>query len=158
QGFGIDVVPLNYVGATEMERLLKPMAPDGAILRVDPARNLLVIAGTVPERAQLLDTIASFDVDTMAGMSFGVFPLNASDAKSMVADLKTVFANEGGGIADLIRLVPVQRMNAVIAITPQARYLDRVRNWIDQLDVPNEVSERKIYVYTVQHGRAKDLA
>ncbi len=42
-GPGVQVVPLRYISATEMEKILKPIAPEGAIARVDVARNLLIL-------------------------------------------------------------------------------------------------------------------
>ena len=45
-GVSAQVVPLRYVAAAEMERIIKSMAPQATILRTDPARNLMVVAGT----------------------------------------------------------------------------------------------------------------
>src|SRR3990167_7491565 len=45
-GFGVQVVPLRYISAAEMERILKPISTPGAIMRVDRARNLLMLSGS----------------------------------------------------------------------------------------------------------------
>jgi len=71
-GYGIEVVPLRYISATEMQKIIEPLAPPGAILRVDAQRNLVFLAGTEPERASIRDTIALFDVDYLKGMSFAL--------------------------------------------------------------------------------------
>ena len=72
-------MPLRYVSAAEMERVLKSMAPLSTISRVDTARNLLVLTGTGSELTSMLDTINVFDVDYMRGMSFGIFPIESPD-------------------------------------------------------------------------------
>src|SRR5262245_65321818 len=69
-GASVNVVPLRYVAATEMEQVLKAVARENAILRVDSARNVLMLTGTPAEMAAMLDVIDVFDVDSMRGMSF----------------------------------------------------------------------------------------
>jgi general secretion pathway protein D len=43
-------------------------------------------------------------------------------------------------------------------ISPQPRYLDQMQRWIARLDRPGVGSDRRIFVYAVQNGRASDLA
>jgi general secretion pathway protein D len=62
-GFSVLVVPLKYVGAREMVRLLEPFAADNTV-RPDDTRNLLIIAGSQRELRHLIDTIELFDVPT----------------------------------------------------------------------------------------------
>lgn len=74
-GYGAIVVPLEYIGATEMANILKPMVPGDAILRVDTVRNLLVLSGTRAQAEGWLEMVRTFDVNLLEGMSVGVFPL-----------------------------------------------------------------------------------
>lgn len=157
-GFGVEIVPLRFVGAAEMQHMLEPLAPSGAVLRADAARNLLVISGTAGERAALIDNIRLFDVDWMAGMSFALFPLHAADAKTVATELGTVIGTKDGPLAGIVRLTPIERMNAILAISPQPRYLETLQGWIDRLDKAQESSEQQLYVYYVQNGKAADLA
>ena len=112
-GFSVVVVPLRYVGAKEMERLLTPFANDYTI-RVDEARNLVILAGNQREIQHLLDTIQLFDVDFLAGYSVGVFPLKGADVKAVMADLEKVFgAAAQNPLAGAVRVIPLERLNAV---------------------------------------------
>src|SRR5262249_41058960 len=52
-GVSVNVVPLSYVAAAEMEQVLKSVARDNAILRVDSARNLLMLTGTPAEMSAM---------------------------------------------------------------------------------------------------------
>jgi general secretion pathway protein D len=157
-GFGIRIVPLRYVSAADMQRALEPLIPQGGILRIDAARNLLVIAGTEAELSNMLDDIATFDVDYLAGLSFGLFPLKNVNAKTIVGELNHILGEENSPVAGLVRLIPIERLNAVLASSIQPRYLDRVEEWIERLDRDGVSSEQQIFVYHVQHGRAADLA
>lgn len=159
RGFGIYVVPIEYASAAAIADLLKPFVAPGRILRVDSPRNLLIFAGTGPEAGDLIDMVSVFDVDWMSGMSFALFPVQVADAKSLVTDLESVFTQGGDSpVAGVIRFVPIERLNAVLAISPRAAYLDRVETWIDRLDRGAEGAGRRIFVYHVQNGRAVDLS
>lgn len=157
-GYGIYVVPLQYVSATEMEKILQPFAPEGGILRVDEVRNLLLLAGTEQEITTLLNVVKTFDVDWLTGMSFGLYPLEYVDAKTLVGELSEVFTNAKSPIAGVVRLVPLTRLNAIMVVTPQPRYLKDVEEWIKRLDLGSTTPGRRIYVYDVQNGKADDLA
>jgi general secretion pathway protein D len=158
RGYGIYIVPLQFVSAAEMEKILQPFAPDGGIVRVDEARNLLLLAGTSQEVTTLLGVVRTFDVDWLAGMSFALFPLEYVDAKTIAGELAEVFSGARSPIAGVVRFVPLARLNALMVITPQPKYLQDVESWIKRLDLGATTPGRRIYVYDVQNGKADDLA
>lgn len=62
-------------------------------------------------------------------------------------------------IAGVIRVVALERLNALLVITPRAHYLDTAREWIAKLDQPRASgSGPQLYVYPVQNGTAGHLA
>jgi general secretion pathway protein D len=157
-GFAIEIVPLQFTSAAEMEKVLLPFAPAGGVMKTDEARNLLVLAGTSQELATMLDVVRTFDVDWLAGMSYGFFNLNYVDAKTVETELSAIFADPKSPLAGVIRLVPLPRLNTILVITPQPKYLQSVETWIKRLDIGGTTAGRRIYVYDVQNGRAEDLA
>jgi general secretion pathway protein D len=168
RGYGVEVVPLKFIGATEMEKVLKPVAPEGSILYVDTTRNLLLFGGMRDERENLMRMVDIFDVDFMRGMSFALFPLEHSDANTVAAELERIFslntaktANkespsppEGSGS---VRFLPIERLRAVLVISPEMVYINHAREWIKTLDRRDEAGQ-SLHVYHVQNGRAKDIA
>lgn len=157
-GYGVDIVPVRYINASEMAKLLEPLAPASGIVHVDATHNVLLIEGTTEERQTLKDDIALFDADWLSGMSFAMFTPSHLDADELVKELNQVLGGLNSPVTSLVQLVPIQRLNAVLAISHQARYLDHVRAWVNRLDRPGEGSDKRIYVYDVQNGRASDLA
>jgi general secretion pathway protein D len=159
-GFSILVVPVRFVSAAELATLLEPFAPPGGSLQVDAERNMLLLAGTAQDLATLTDLVAMFDVDWLEGMSFGLFPLEFGRATSLVAELDQIFAveEEGGPVSGVVRFVPIERLNAVLVMSSQPAYLDRAEAWIRRLDQAGEAGEPQVFVYSVQNGRAADLA
>ncbi len=179
-GYGAIVVPLKFIGATEMASILRPMAPPEAIVRVDPLRNLLVLVGTRTQAEGWLDIVSTFDVDMLKGMSVGVFPLKYISTSEVEAALRLLSsggtaapaapaANAAGAaaasaptslpLAGALRILPIARINSVMVVTPRAAYLDEARSWIEKLDQPGGNSaEPQLFVYAVQNGSAKHLA
>lgn len=185
-GYGAIVVQLKYIGAAEMASILRPMAPPEAIVRVDIARNLLVLVGTRTQAEGWLDIVATFDVDLLKGMSVGIFPLKYITTAEVEAALR-LFSSGGasataapgtgaagapaGGAAtsatqtaapslySTLRILPIERTNSVMVVTPRAAYLDEARRWIEKLDQPGgNSSESQLFIYPVQNGNAKHLA
>jgi general secretion pathway protein D len=159
QGFSVLVVPLKYIGAREMAHLLEPFAPPETV-RVDEVRNLIVMAGNERELRHLVDTVALFDVDWLSGYSIGLFPIRSSDVKGLVADLEKVFGNAGQSpLAGIVRVIPIERLNALLVVTTQPHYLDMARTWIDRIDQAGGTSGgTRFYVYQVKNGKAESLA
>lgn len=157
-GAQVLVVPLRHISATEVEKILAPFAPPGGVLRVDPRRQVVVVGGSRSEVSAMLDVIDTFDVDWLAGMSFGLFPIRSTSSKTMVDELEKVFGDQAEGpLAGVVRFVPIERLNAVLVISPRSLYVDRARTWIERLDVGEDESPR-LYVYYCENSRAEDLA
>jgi general secretion pathway protein D len=157
-GAQVMAVPLKHISAAEVEKLLTPFAPPGGILRVDPRRNLVVIGGSRSDVASMLDVIETFDVDWLSGMSFGLFPVHSTSAKTIVEELEKVFGDQTEGpLAGVVRFVPIERLNAVLAISSRSQYIDRAQTWISRLDV-GEGETPRLYVYYCENSRAEDLA
>ena len=83
-GYSTMVIPLQYISAGGMAEILKPLAGDQAFVRVDNARNLLMLAGTQAQLSGWLEIVATFDVDMLEGMSVGLFPLQYSGVEDLV--------------------------------------------------------------------------
>jgi general secretion pathway protein D len=157
RGFESRVVPLRYISAAEMEKVLKPYARPNAIVDVDSGRNLITLAGTRAELENYLRTIEIFDVDWMSSMSVGVFPLQSGKATKVVADLEKVFGEQSKSpVAGMFRFMPLEGANAVLVITPQADYLDDIQQWLQRIDSAGEGVQ--LFSYELKYVKAKDLA
>lgn len=162
EGYSVQVVPLNYIGAEEMASILEPLAPEGSMVRTDTLRNLIVIAGTSPEMSNLLDTIQVFDVDWMSGLSVGFFVLEYAQAADVVTQMETLLADGDGAnpFSGIFRFIPVETANAVLVVSPQQSYLAQMEDWIDRLDraEASGSTTQRLFVYRVRHGDAENLA
>ncbi|MCD5974383.1 type II secretion system secretin GspD [Pseudomonas quasicaspiana] len=157
-GMSARLFPLRYISATEMQKLLKPFARENAFLLVDPARNVLSMSGTPDELANYQDTIDTFDVDWLKGMSVGVFGLQRASVGELMPELQKMFGPDSGmPLAGMVRFLPIERTNSVVAISSQPEYLREVGDWIRTIDEGGG-NEPQMYVYDVRNMKATDLA
>jgi general secretion pathway protein D len=98
-GHGAIILPLQYIGANEMAAILRPMVPGDAIVRIDPLRNLLIMAGSRAQAEGWLEMVATFDVNLLQGMSVGVFELKYATIAEVEAALKLMTATPSAGPA-----------------------------------------------------------
>ncbi|WP_428355567.1 type II secretion system secretin GspD [Methyloprofundus sp.] len=159
-GYQVKVIPLQYVGAIDMAEVLKPVVPANAILRMDLSRNLLFVAGSKAELEKIINLVNVFDVNYIAGMSFGLYPLENTEVGSTVADIENIF-NKGvqNPLSGMLRFISIKHLNAILVVTQQREYLKEAKKWIERLDQQNGViGEGGVIVYKVQHVDATELA
>lgn len=158
-GPGVQIVPLRYVAAREMEKILTPLAGEGAIARVDVSRNLLILKDDARNLEAMLEMIDMFDVNYLAGMSFAMVPVKNTSAIGLVTELEQVFGVAGDSpMAGLIRFVPIERLNAVLAIASQPDHIDQVQDWMQRLDRFGQMSDQSFYVVPLQNRSANEVA
>lgn len=199
-GYGMVIVPLQFIGAAEMAEILQPVSNPDTFVRVDTLRNLLVLAGPRNQIENWLEFVKIFDVDMLKGMSVGMFPLEHVSVQEMTATLRlltgaaagvvepaaTAPARPGtarrpappraegdadaappeearpvplGALGGALRILPIERLNAILVVTPRAHFLQQVREWVERFDQPRDSGiEPQLYVYPVQNGTAQHLA
>jgi general secretion pathway protein D len=159
RGYEVRVFPLRYVSPSEMAKLLKPYARPDAFINIDTARSMLVLAGTASELSNYAQTIEIFDVDWLKGMSIGVFTLQRVEVGTLMPELEKVFGSAGESpLAGMFRFIPIERSNAIIAITAQPEYLRQAEEWLKRLDRAGDESATQLFVYDVKNIKSTDLA
>ena len=157
-GYGVSVVPLHYVSAQAMLKLLDGFGIKPNAVRVDNARNLVIIQGTGPERRSAVETMLSFDGDWMRGQSVGVFPIRNSTPDPIISEIEKIMdTGEGGLSQNLIKFQPVARLNAILVVSRKPEYLKTVATWIKRLD-ESDTSGVNLKVYRLHYGSAKQVA
>jgi general secretion pathway protein D len=158
-GVQLRIIPLRYISASEARRVLEPVLPQGAIVRVDDDRNIIVVAGTARELGDMASVVSVFDVDWLKGMSFGMFPLKASDPEALAKELDAIFGlDKDGALRGVVRFLPNKRLGAILAISSKPAHIDTVRTWIAKLDRLAENAEEQLFVYKVRNRSATELA
>ena len=157
-GYGVSVVPLQYVAAQTILKLMDSFATRAGSVRADSTRNLLLIQGTGDERRSAVDTAMSFDVDWMRGQSVGIYPISNSAPEPMIAELEKIMDSGDSGLSqNLVKFQVVSRLNAIMVVSRKPALLQTAATWIRRLDRAD--SERNsVHVYRIRYGDARQLA
>lgn len=157
-GYGISVVPLQYVSAQTLIKLLDGFATKPGLIRVDAPRNILLVQGSGAERRAAIDIVLSFDAEWMQGQSVGIFPVRNSTPEPIIAELeKIVDSGEGGLGQNLVKFQSIGRMNSILVVTRKPQLLNTAATWIKRLD-NGDGSNTSVRVYRVRYGEARQMA
>lgn len=157
--YGIQIISLRYIAVTEMQKIIEPVLSDGALLHANEQRNLLILAGTATELRRYLETVAVFDVDWMKGMSTGLFSLDYVAPDDLIKELEQALGGESGKVLEgLVRLVGLERLGSLLAVSPSRRAITEIKTWVDRLDIPSDSAEPRLYVFRLQNAKAVDVA
>lgn len=157
-GVKVQIVPLLYIGASEMARVLQSIVPREAILSVEKTRNTLVFLGTDAELAMIDDAVKLFDIDIMKGKSFAFLPISNGDTETIAGELEKIFETKAGGsLEGAVKFVPNRRLGSILVISTKEHYLKEAQKWVARLDKSSGNSERRLHVYTTQNRPASEL-
>jgi general secretion pathway protein D len=157
-GFGVTVIPLRYVTSTAVAKMAENFLARPGALRADAQQNLILVQGTAAERQNAVNLITSFDVEWLRNQSVGIFPLKSTSPETMIRELGRVFeSGKDGRGAGLISFQPIARMNAVMAVARNRKFIDQAALWIRRLD-HSDTSGTTIRVYRLERGDAQKIA
>jgi general secretion pathway protein D len=157
-GYGVSVVPLRYVAAGTLIKLLDSFATKPGTVRADTTRNLLLIQGSGAERKAAIETVLGFDVDWMRGESVGIYPVRFSSPEPIITELEKIMDSGDGGLSqNIVKFQPVSRLNAILVVTRKPNLLKTAETWIHRLDA-SDTARSGVHVYHVKYGEARQLA
>ena len=157
-GYGVSVVPLQYVSAQTLLKLMDSFATKAGMVRADTTRNLLLIQGSGAERRTAVDTALSFDLDWMRGQSIGIFPIVNSGPEPVIAELEKIVDSGDNGLSqNLIKFQAVSRLNAILVVSKKPGLLHTAATWIKRLDHA-DTARTSVHVYRVKYGEARQIA
>src|SRR5262245_6135936 len=117
-GYGVSVVPLQYVSAQTILKLLDSFATKPGSVRADTTRNLILIQGSGDERRAAVETVMSFDVDFMRGQSVGIFPISNGAPAPIIAELEKIMDSSESGLGQgVVKFQAVSRLNAIMVVS-----------------------------------------
>jgi general secretion pathway protein D len=157
-GYGITVIPLRYVSAQTVIKLVDSFATKPGAMRADAARNILIVQGSGSERKAAVDIVASFDADWMRGQSVGVFPVRNSTPEPIIAEMEKIMdAGDGGLGQGVVKFQAVARLNAIMVVSRKPELLKSAGSWIARLD-QSDTAGTNLKVYRLRYGNARVIA
>ena len=153
----LQVVRMKYVVASEMGVLLTPYLSDGGNIVVSQSGSVLLITERRSNLRKLLEVIDIFDSNAFEGERVRLFAVRNNIASNIASDLQKVFAAYAMSQASTaIRFVPIERLNSVLVVTPNASVFPEVEKWVERLDQSFSAGIRN-FVYRVKNSKAADI-
>ena len=122
---------------------------------------MLIVTETLSNIQRLIAIIDAIDVP-YAGEETVVMPLEHAAAEKVGSVLKTLFqktrtASKGAPQAEQIKIVPYERINALIVVATAAE-IDRVKKLVALLDAEMKKDSGNIHVFYLQNANAAEMA
>ncbi|HUC16838.1 MAG TPA: type II secretion system secretin GspD [Acetobacteraceae bacterium] len=153
------VVTLHYATADTLAKVLAPYVGVSGTLTPEAGSNALIVTGDPDTRDALIGLIETFDTDALAGQSYALMPVPAESAKDFASSLEQAFRSErGGALAGVVRVLPMDRVNAVLIVTPNPTTLEQVQRVYSLLQQSEQEHTRRWHVYYLQDSNANDTA
>ena len=154
----LQIVPLNFVPASDMAELLNPYLSNGGDITYHRAANFLIIADAPSNVGKLLELIRIFDSEVFGGKRVRVYALENSRATNVALELESIFAGYALAGESPVRFIPIPRLNSVLAISPGPASLEEVDRWVARLDQAGLNREIRNYFVKIQNGDAEAIA
>src|SRR5437870_1285614 len=161
--FAIEIVPVRHVSADEMVNILQPFVTPGGDVLSYPRANLLVITDLPSNIDRLRELITTFDSDVFHNLKTRVFKVEHGDPDELANEILGLLAPYGvtptGEGAGGVYIVPLTRLNSLVAVAFDRTMFDEIEHWLHLLDIPpEEGAGRQTFVYNVENAKAEDLA
>ncbi len=149
KGMSVAVIPLKHITTKEVQLALQIFSPGGgAALAAAGSGSGAAAPAANPAAALQGQPAAARNPANPTGAVAGGSPAAAG------ASLSPAFPLFGA-----LRVVPLERLNSVLIVTPRAAYIDEAKAWLDKIDRPGaSATEPQLFVYPVQNGSAAHLA
>jgi len=158
EGGGIYVVPLRYISAYEMIRILDTVTSSSLDLNANSTGNILFASGNRSDIEAMLDAVNLFDVDFMRGKSVSRVPLRAASPTEVAAELDAVFdTGEGGALEGVLRFLPNETLGSILVISSRAQYIAESERWIRSYDEAAGANRQVTIVYRLENRAAVEL-
>lgn len=174
-GFATKLIPLRYVSAADIARVLAPqVSRDGSIVPYE-GTNTVIVSETTNNLSRIADMIVAMDIPGHEQM-IAVIPLRHAEASRTAEQILEILlgqASSGGGTGGRKRgddkdkdkssgaqtgfkISPDERTNSLIVMAP-ASEMTRIRELARGLDTELRPGDERVHVYYARNADAESL-
>jgi general secretion pathway protein D len=156
---GSAVLPLQYVSADELAKVLQPVTGTSAKVVAEAGLNALLVSGDPAQIDAVRELVRSFDIDSLASQSYALLPVTSGSARDFAEALQEAFrGRQGSSLSGLVRVLPLSRLNVVLIVSSQPRYIDAARRVYALVERERSNTVRSWHVFYLQNSNANDIA
>ncbi len=160
--YAIQIMTFNYVGADQINEIIKPFLSKEAVATVIQRQNMLLVVERGTKLQELENLARALDVDSLDTMQVKLFELKNAGAGEVATELAAIFTSMGyvrQPPAQGIIFLPLDRLNSILMVNPFPNLYPTIKDWLAKLDTSAlGSSEVTTHIYHVQHGDAENLA
>ena len=155
----VTLIPLRYVSGDSLVRALTPLLHNNGRIVASPGGNTVAVSGDPATRASLAEMVRTFDTDILAGQSYAIFPTTSGSAQELAQALQSaLLVKQGKALYDRVQIVPMPRIEAVMVIGADPRFVSAARRAFDTIEAQRRRTLRRWNIYYLQNNRANDVA
>ena len=154
----MQIIPLKFVFAADMAKMLTPFLSDGGSVTVLDAGNTLIVVDDSLNVKRLMEILEQFDNSGFAAQRVRLLPVRNSVASALVPELEAIFSTYA--LSDKqtpLRFLPLDRINGILVAAADPAAFEEVEQWIGKLDQAATPSGIQTFVYRVQYSEADRL-
>jgi len=154
----MQIIPLKFVFAGDMSKMLTPFLSEGGQLTELDAANTLILVDDSLNVKRLIEILHEFDNSSFGSERVRLIPVHNNVASALAPELETIFATYA--LSDKqtpLRFVPLDRINGILVAAADPGAFAEVERWIEKLDQPTPADGIQTFVYRVQYSEADRL-
>jgi general secretion pathway protein D len=151
----MQIIPMRFVFAADMAKMLTPFLSDGGSVAVHEAGNVLILVDNSLNVRRLIEVLQQFDNSAFAQQRVQLIPVRNNVASGLVPELESIFtAYALSAKSTPLRFVPLDRINAILVSAADPSAFEEIEKWVEKLDQPAAPSGLQTFVYRVQNSEA----
>jgi general secretion pathway protein D len=154
----MQIIPLKFVFAGDISKILTPFLSEGGQLTVLDAGNTLILVDDSLNVKRLMEILHEFDNSSFGSERVRLIPVHNNVASALAPELETIFATYALSEKQTpLRFVPLDRINGILVAAADPGAFAEVERWIEKLDQPTPADGIQTFVYRVQYSEADRL-
>jgi general secretion pathway protein D len=154
----MQIIPLKFVFAADMAKMLTPFLSEGGTVAVHEAGNTLILVDDSLNVKRLMEILQQFDNSSFAEQRVRLIPVRNNVSSALVPELEAIFSTYALSNKETpLRFVPLDRINGILVAAADPAAFDEVEQWVLKLDQPTAPNGIQTFVYKVQNSEADYL-
>jgi general secretion pathway protein D len=154
----MQIIPLKFVFAADMAKILTPFLSEGGTVAAHEASNTLILVDDSLNIKRLMEILDQFDSSAFIQQRVRMMPVHNNVASAVIPELEAIFSTYA--LSDEktpLRFVPLDRINGILVAAADPAAFEEVEKWLAKLDQPASPNGIQTFVYKVQYSEAGRL-
>jgi general secretion pathway protein D len=155
----MQIIPLKFVFAADMAKVLTPFLSEGGTVAAHEASNTLILVDDSLNIKRLMEILEQFDSSAFIQQRVRMMPVHNNVPSAVIPELEAIFSTYALSEEKTpLRFVPLDRINGILVAASDPAAFEEVEKWLAKLDQPASPNGIQTFVYKVQYSEAGRLA